>query len=291
MAARRRRLRLREMTSTVDLRTEPVEAIHPSASFSTTSGSGSRTTPVRSPGSPERSATPAGCSVRSTSSGSRRHEGPRRHDPRGRRRPHASTSSRPSAAPKESRLARLRPDVPAPPRRQDRDERRRVALKTRDDLSMAYTPGVARVSQAIAADPAKAWTLTIKQQHGRGRQRRHRGARSRRHRPGGRDAGDGGQGDPLQGVRRHRRLADLPRDEGPDEIVRDVQGDRARLRRDQPRGHLGAALLRDRGAAAGGARHPGLPRRPARHRDRRARRAAERARRSSASSSRTSASS
>ena len=27
---------------------------------------------------------------------------------------------------------------------------------------MAYTPGVARVSQAIAADPAKAWTLTIK---------------------------------------------------------------------------------------------------------------------------------
>jgi malate dehydrogenase (oxaloacetate-decarboxylating) len=36
-------------------------------------------------------------------------------------------------------------------------------LKTRDDLSMAYTPGVARVSSAIAADPAKAWNLTIKQ--------------------------------------------------------------------------------------------------------------------------------
>ena len=33
-----------------------------------------------------------------------------------------------------------------------------------------------------------------------------------------------------------------------------------RLRRDQPRGHLGAALLRDRGAAAARARHPGLPR-------------------------------
>ena len=28
---------------------------------------------------------------------------------------------------------------------------------------MAYTPGVARVSSAIAADPAKAWNLTIKQ--------------------------------------------------------------------------------------------------------------------------------
>jgi len=39
----------------------------------------------------------------------------------------------------------------------------KTPLKTRDDLSMAYTPGVARVSQAIAADPAKAWTLTIKQ--------------------------------------------------------------------------------------------------------------------------------
>ncbi|MHB8643379.1 MAG: malic enzyme-like NAD(P)-binding protein [Gaiellaceae bacterium] len=39
----------------------------------------------------------------------------------------------------------------------------KMPLKTRDDLSMAYTPGVARVSQAIAADPSKAWTLTIKQ--------------------------------------------------------------------------------------------------------------------------------
>ena len=36
-------------------------------------------------------------------------------------------------------------------------------LKTRDDLSMAYTPGVARVSSAIAADPSKVWNLTIKQ--------------------------------------------------------------------------------------------------------------------------------
>jgi malate dehydrogenase (oxaloacetate-decarboxylating) len=36
-------------------------------------------------------------------------------------------------------------------------------LKTRDDLSMAYTPGVARVSSAIAADPEKVWSLTIKQ--------------------------------------------------------------------------------------------------------------------------------
>ena len=35
-------------------------------------------------------------------------------------------------------------------------------LKTRDDLSMAYTPGVARVCEAIAEDPAKAFEYTIK---------------------------------------------------------------------------------------------------------------------------------
>jgi len=38
----------------------------------------------------------------------------------------------------------------------------RVPLKTRDDLSMAYTPGVARVCEAIADDPSAAWNLTIK---------------------------------------------------------------------------------------------------------------------------------
>jgi malate dehydrogenase (oxaloacetate-decarboxylating) len=39
----------------------------------------------------------------------------------------------------------------------------KAPLKTRDDLSMAYTPGVARVCRAIAEDPAKVWNLTIKQ--------------------------------------------------------------------------------------------------------------------------------
>src|SRR5437588_9411846 len=38
----------------------------------------------------------------------------------------------------------------------------RVPVKGRDDLSMVYTPGVARVCQAIRDDPAKQWTLTIK---------------------------------------------------------------------------------------------------------------------------------
>jgi malate dehydrogenase (oxaloacetate-decarboxylating) len=39
----------------------------------------------------------------------------------------------------------------------------KTPLKTRDDLSIAYTPGVGRVSSAIAADPDKVWSLTIKQ--------------------------------------------------------------------------------------------------------------------------------
>ena len=38
----------------------------------------------------------------------------------------------------------------------------KTPIKTRDDLSMAYTPGVARISQAIADDPRKVWTLTTK---------------------------------------------------------------------------------------------------------------------------------
>src|SRR5450631_2753002 len=38
----------------------------------------------------------------------------------------------------------------------------KMPVKTRADLSTVYTPGVARVSMAIAADPAKAYQLTIK---------------------------------------------------------------------------------------------------------------------------------
>jgi malate dehydrogenase (oxaloacetate-decarboxylating) len=38
----------------------------------------------------------------------------------------------------------------------------KMPLKTRADLSMAYTPGVARVCEAIHRDPEKAFTLTVK---------------------------------------------------------------------------------------------------------------------------------
>src|SRR5207253_1719476 len=39
----------------------------------------------------------------------------------------------------------------------------KAPLKTRDDLSLAYTPGVARVCRAIADEPEEVWNLTIKQ--------------------------------------------------------------------------------------------------------------------------------
>ncbi len=38
----------------------------------------------------------------------------------------------------------------------------KMQLKTRSDLSMAYTPGVARICEAIARDPEKVYNLTIK---------------------------------------------------------------------------------------------------------------------------------
>ena len=41
--------------------------------------------------------------------------------------------------------------------------RGKVPVKTRDDLSMAYTPGVARICMAIHDDPEKAYALTVKQ--------------------------------------------------------------------------------------------------------------------------------
>ncbi len=40
--------------------------------------------------------------------------------------------------------------------------RSKMQIRTRDDLSMAYTPGVARVCRAINQDPERAFNLTIK---------------------------------------------------------------------------------------------------------------------------------
>jgi len=116
----------------------------------------------------------------------------------------------------------------------------KMALKTRDDLSMAYTPGVARVCMAIHADPEKAYSLTIKQNCVAvvtdGTAVLGLGA------PGG-HAGHGRQGPPLQGAGQRRRLPALPRHQGCRRDRDARQGGVARVRRDQPGGYLGAALL------------------------------------------------
>ena len=153
----------------------------------------------------------------------------------------------------------------------------KVALRNRDELSRAYTPGVARVCLAIAENPADARRLTIKRN----------------------TVAVVTDGSAVLGLGNLGPAAALPVMEGKaalfkrfggvdawpvvldtqdtDEIVRIVQAIAPGVRRHQPGGHRRAALLRDRGAAARAARHPGLPRRPARHRDLRAGRADQRA--------------
>ena len=153
----------------------------------------------------------------------------------------------------------------------------RVPLKNRDDLSRAYTPGVARVCLAIAKNPEDVRRLTIKRN----------------------TVAVVTDGSAVLGLGNIGPYAALPVMEGKaalfkqfagvdawpicldtqdtEEIIRDRQAHRPGLRRHQPRGHRRAALLRDRAAAARRARHPRLPRRPARHRHRRPRRAQQRA--------------
>ena len=101
---------------------------------------------------------------------------------------------------------------------------------------------------------------------------RHRGARPGRHRPARRQAGDGRQGRAVQEVRRHRRVRHRGQREEPRQADRRDRRARADLRRHQPRGHQGAGLLLRRAGAALADEDPGLPRRPARHGDRRRRR-------------------
>ena len=111
---------------------------------------------------------------------------------------------------------------------------------------MAYTPGVARICQAIADDRELAWNLTIKQN----------------------TVAVVSDGTAVLGLGDIGPEAAMPVMEGKallfkefggvdawpiclatkdtDEDRRGREGDRARLRRHQPRGHLGASLLRDR---------------------------------------------
>src|SRR5579885_2631514 len=104
----------------------------------------------------------------------------------------------------------------------------KAPLRTRDDLSMAYTPGVARVCRAIADDPAKVWNLTIKQN----------------------TVAVVTDGTAVLGLGDIGPEAAMPVMEGKAMLFKEFAG--------------GAAVLRDRAPAARDARHPRLPRRPAR---------------------------
>ena len=114
----------------------------------------------------------------------------------------------------------------------------KVPLKTRDDLSMAYTPGVARVCNEIAADRDKAFSVHDQEEHGR-------------------LVSDGtavlGLGDigpeaampVMEGkAMLFKEFADVDAfpicldSKDPDEIVQAVKLIAPELRRDQPRGHL-----------------------------------------------------
>ena len=89
-------------------------------------------------------------------------------------------------------------------------------------------------------------------------------------------AGDGRQGGAVQALRRRRFDRHRGEDRGRAAIHRVRRAARAELRRHQPRGHRRARLLHHRADAARADEHPGVPRRPARHRDHHRRRADQR---------------
>ena len=207
--------------------------------------------------------------------GGRRHRGgrplrpregnghPGRHRAGARDRARAEDHQHRQGAPGGQGRQRLRPDLPDAPGREDRgpqqdpgqDPERPVHGVHPGRRARLHGDPQGREEVVLPDDPAEL----------RGRRLgRHGGAGAGGHRPRGGDAGHGREGDAVQGVRRDRRLADLPQHEGHRGDRPDRQGARADLRGDQPRGHLRAALLRDRGAPEGRDGDPGLPRRPAR---------------------------
>ena len=138
-------------------------------------------------------------------------------------------------------------------------------------------PGGRRALPRDRARPGRGLPVHGQGESGRGRQQRHRRARARQPRPAGGKTRHGRQGGALQALRRHRRLRHRDRQRGHRRDRPHRPADLADLRRHQPRGHPGAGVLRDRAPADRIARHPGLPRRPARHRDHLGRRADQRA--------------
>ena len=152
----------------------------------------------------------------------------------------------------------LQPGVPGPSGRQARHPRDPAAARRRGPVAALH----ARRRRGLARDrggPEAGRDLHEHPQHRRRHQRRHRRARSRRHRTPRRDAGHGGKSRAVQAVRWGRRGPTVHGDRDRRRARRRHRPGRADLRRDQPRGHLRAPLLRDRASAAGAPRDPRLP--------------------------------
>ena len=108
--------------------------------------------------------------------------------------------------PAEASAARRRARVPPAARaRQDLDHADQAAVQPARPVAGLF----ARRGLRLPGDrggPGAGGRVHLARQPGRRGHQRHRGARPGRHRPAGRQAGDGRQGLPVQEVRRHRRL-------------------------------------------------------------------------------------
>ena len=123
----------------------------------------------------------------------------------------------------------------------------KLPIRDQHILNMVYVPPAALVpAYVIRRRPVAGHGADLEGQPGRDRHRRLRRARPRRYRPAGRAAGHGGQGGHLPLDGRRRSLSDLPGRARSRRDRRDRRRDLAQLRRHQPGGHLGPALLRDR---------------------------------------------
>ena len=150
-------------------------------------------------------------------------------------------------------------------------------LSNQRDLSLAYSPGVAYACLAIEADPRwppstpraatwSAWSPTAP--------RCSAWATSARWPAKPVMEGKGCLFKKFAGI----DVFDIElAEKRPRQAGRDHRRARAHAGRHQPRGHQGARVLLHREQAARADEHPGLPRRPARHRDHLRRRAAQRA--------------
>ena len=138
-------------------------------------------------------------------------------------------------------------------------------LGNQRDLALAYSPGVAAASRGHRRRSRRGREPHIPPEPRRRDLQRDGGAGTWRHRTAGVEARDGGQGCPVQEIRRHRRVRHRGGGEGGRQARRGDRRPRADLRGHQSRGHQGAGMLRGRGAAEGPDGHPGLPRRSARH--------------------------